>query len=394
MKFARYLQDTQTPEWKKAYIDYRGLKKRIAAIRKAQQGIELIDSPASSQDELPLEATRQSDAHSETASLHAVDRISPPAIPQVPDHGVAETSATSAPAVPGLTRRQSMRGRRPSFARGMSISSFRRGHNRSLSSRTTNSPMTTHAKPLAALPLQELLPELSSHEFEFFAMLDAQLDKVESFYIAREKEMLARGKLLQEQLSELNDHRELILKKHPKSAWSSGIAATIRSKFTPEIPNRSKGPVESDPEEAKEETKKTPPISRDQNRGWNVGFARSSITRMVRSSSNKDKDSDEDPVEETKGNVGKRSVALSADPDNYLYAKKKLKKAVLEFYRGLEVLHNYRVLNITGFRKALKKFEKVTKIPVQNQYMSEKIDKSAFASDKAIRNMMKDMEDV
>jgi len=34
----------------------------------------------------------------------------------------------------------------------------------------------------------------------------------------------------------------------------------------------------------------------------------------------------------------------------------------IDFNSGLEVLHNYRVLNITGFRKALKKFEKVTKV--------------------------------
>jgi len=37
-------------------------------------------------------------------------------------------------------------------------------------------------------------------------MLDAQLDKVEAFYIAREDEMIRRGRLLQLQLNELNDH--------------------------------------------------------------------------------------------------------------------------------------------------------------------------------------------
>jgi hypothetical protein len=64
---------------------------------------------------------------------------------------------------------------------------------------------------------------------------------------------------------------------------------------------------------------------------------------------------------------------FAADPDTYLYAKRKLKKAVTEHYRGLELLHNYRILNLTGFRKALKKFEKVTRIAVQNQYMAEKV---------------------
>ena len=40
-------------------------------------------------------------------------------------------------------------------------------------------------------------------------MLDTQLDKIETFYLAREKEMLSRGQLLQLQLRELDDHRKL-----------------------------------------------------------------------------------------------------------------------------------------------------------------------------------------
>jgi len=50
------------------------------------------------------------------------------------------------------------------------------------------------------------------------------------------------------------------------------------------------------------------------------------------------------------------------DPDDYTLAKKELKTAILEFYRGIELLNDYRVLNETGFRKALKKFDKYTRV--------------------------------
>jgi SPX domain protein involved in polyphosphate accumulation len=34
MKFAKYLESESIPEWRKAYINYKGLKKRLKAIEK------------------------------------------------------------------------------------------------------------------------------------------------------------------------------------------------------------------------------------------------------------------------------------------------------------------------------------------------------------------------
>ncbi|KAI0066845.1 hypothetical protein BV25DRAFT_1250019 [Artomyces pyxidatus] len=55
MKFARYLDDAQTPEWKKAYIDYHGLKKRIAAIRRAREELNREKAQQSETDDTEVE---------------------------------------------------------------------------------------------------------------------------------------------------------------------------------------------------------------------------------------------------------------------------------------------------------------------------------------------------
>jgi len=63
---------------------------------------------------------------------------------------------------------------------------------------------------VAALPLSELLAHLTPQEKSFFDYIDAQLDKIELFYMNREKELLVRTETLREQLSELQNHREFV----------------------------------------------------------------------------------------------------------------------------------------------------------------------------------------
>jgi hypothetical protein len=61
--------------------------------------------------------------------------------------------------------------------------------------------------PSANLPLHKIINQLTPQELAFFSMIDAQLNKVESFYLAREKEMVARSFVLLNQLEDLKDHR-------------------------------------------------------------------------------------------------------------------------------------------------------------------------------------------
>lgn len=63
---------------------------------------------------------------------------------------------------------------------------------------------------MGALPLHAVLEELGPLEADFFAYLDSQLEKVESFYSSREKELVVRTQSLQDQMRELQNHKKLI----------------------------------------------------------------------------------------------------------------------------------------------------------------------------------------
>ncbi|RDB30619.1 SPX and EXS domain-containing protein 3 [Hypsizygus marmoreus] len=375
MKFARYLQDTQTPEWKKAYIDYRGLKKRISAIRKAQEG--LSESPSEAEDDQVSNASfhdPQLDAQMSSLVKPSLDLgLGPPQAPPTDSEALRQLKRTPKDSIDQPRRSSASRGRSPSLAHVKSITSFRRGRAQTTSSRW-GSGQSRPTNPLAALPLHDLLNQLSSTELAFFTTLDAELEKIETFYLAREAEMQARTKMLHEQLDELNDHKKLVQAAHPHSqtSWSSALVTNIKDKL--KVRRAGNGVLPQRPDSIE-----------------------LSSHRMSLGSGSLDKGKEREHDEEGKNmgdekHLSGKHVVLSTDPEDYLYAKKKLKKAVLEHYRGLEVLHNYRILNLTGFRKALKKFEKTTKIPAQQQYMTERIEKSAFASDKTVRNMMAEME--
>ncbi|KAJ7185647.1 SPX domain-containing protein [Mycena filopes] len=216
-------------------------------------------------------------------------------------------------------------------------------------------PLRQH--PYSVLSLNALIPLLSPQELAFFAALDNELQKVEAFYVDREKAMKIRTRDLAAQLRELTAHRKLFDAAHtePSAPWSwspAGILGFIRR-----LPAFIRGTEQS---------------AADNVPAASVGVDAPSIKNEEQTGTERGQD--------------------HLDPKAYAYARRKLKKAVLEHYRGLEMLHNYRVLNIYGFRRVLNKFEKATKIPAQRAYMEEKVEKSAFSSDETLRTMMDEMQ--
>ncbi|KAI0701367.1 SPX domain-containing protein [Cytidiella melzeri] len=277
-----------------------------------------------------------------------------------------------------------------------------------------------------SIPLKDLIPALTRVQKAFFEKLDSELDKVETFYVEREKDMRTRTTVLKSQLHELQEHRRVFHQaeqaNHP---WFTMRQSKIlRNPYHLLDKNLSKR--RSYKAQSESPPRRQPEVSENNTMEEMTGSPRlkSPFQHLENSENGTLKDSQANGSNSTSasGASGAEDVpkgwqkvhhsfrthavtnklgpqthpngASKYDPDEYVHAKKSLKKAVLECYRGLEVLENYRTLNLIGFRKALKKFEKTTGIPAQQAYFMEKIEPSAFSSGVAVQGMVNQMEEL
>lgn len=337
MKFARYLEETQIPEWKKAYINYRALKKHIANI-KDQHARE----PANARIDLELPAVVfQPD-------IFSVIDISPEqdVLPLKNPRYMSECSSFSLTKVPSIFSQDS--GAKESDMtrhRSNRLSLMNKVQNRL--SMNMAQTFGHHAQKSSTVTVAELLRSLHGQHRHFFEILDFELKKIESFYLNREKEAKARFSVLKQQLAELEDSRRSRAshpdyKQHERTLPSPSPSISRVRSWLNNFPSRDRSGVQ-------------------------LGFLFMSVN-----------------------DKGKADLAT----DEYIRSKKKLKRTVIEFYRTLEVLDNYRTLNTIGFNKALKKFEKVTSITARDAYVREKIEPSAFASPETVKGMIKETEEL
>ncbi|RYP34323.1 hypothetical protein DL767_004317 [Monosporascus sp. MG133] len=226
-------------------------------------------------------------------------------------------------------------------------------HNRPSSSRlrrlfTATQPITRTESARYDVDMQAL-DTVRQREREFFDFLDSELDKVESFYHQKEEQAGLRLAALREQLHEMKNRRvrELAWAKHRKEQrngsadsndgkasghdHSQGLFNPIKSKLFRPSPNS----------KALSAMPMTPVI----------GGTRFDASRDY-------------------------TKKAQSDDVPYRTAKRKLKLALEEFYRGLELLKAYTLLNRTAFRKLNKKYDKAANARPAYRYMNEKVNKA------------------
>ncbi|KAF9787898.1 SPX domain-containing protein [Thelephora terrestris] len=178
MKFARYIEDTQVPEWKRAYIDYRGLKKLISTVSKQQEREDRRYRSSLYPDTPPrahiVQFPTTVGCSDKGEALRWSSKYSPAFLSWI---------GQSYPALEKPTEKAFSDLFDPTFS------------------------VTSHTKTLCT-PMQELPPKVSEAEMEFLVKLDAELEKVDTFYLDREKEVKEMLIELKRQLQGLKDHQK------------------------------------------------------------------------------------------------------------------------------------------------------------------------------------------
>lgn len=250
---------------------------------------------------------------------------------------------------------------------------------------TLPSPRLPTSSPRAAArtagSFHDVYEEMEPDEQAFFDLLMRELDKVETFYIAREREAVRRHVELKDQLTVLAEHRKIYHELYPEglTEWEASIGRIVPGARRPvslghraaqklhiRLPfARTETATDKGANGLKNgETKPPPPI---QVNGHNGGRMKQDLNAL-REAMIADKDH------------------KTYSPERYTKHKRELRTACQDFYRHLERIKNYRVrlkprqslsartdsqiLNMTGFRKALKKFEKLTKVSQMHLLLS------------------------
>jgi hypothetical protein len=264
---------------------------------------------------------------------------------------------------------------------------------------------------------EEALIELVQSTFDkqeqmFFHALDAELDRIVDFYVSHEADMAKRYEMLARQLEELAEHRRSYKATHTpqQEHWSdlsqrfSHLVAPISqpAQTLKRASVQLKRRDEKSPSRAPVKDSASAPISK-----VGIGSSSSPAPGLAESADEGDRRraaalskmlnvyggalSESEDAELRNAN---RLAALSHDPERYKAARKKLKTAVLEFYRGLEILKNYKVLNRTGFAKILKKFEKTTEVHCADAYYHSKVAPSVLVSSETVEKLLKGTEEI
>lgn len=344
MKFGESLNESLVPEWKEQYVDYKAGKK---IIKKVTQLYEEINGRKTS-DVTPLLNPLDAD----TNYVHDVPEED---LGELAIYNHTETNAR---------RRQSI-------------------FNLSMKSAKNKKE------------------DYYNERANFTTWVNEELEMVNRFYVEKEKEIYERFLVLEDQFYQLKEHRLQMSKrqledahhaKNPVNVNVTGWYAELRRRLLPvaryEFPSlpsatflekwKSKknklDDVRMSTNVAADEIEYYPNLRENRIRNGDL----ISDTDDLLIGSNQDNVLQQRPSSEQRTRMNRRDYVVKKKFDvPYFYARKQLKRALIEHYRSISLLKSYRVLNRTALRKITKKFDKAILAKISKDFM-DKVDKEAY----------------
>ena len=226
--------------------------------------------------------------------------------------------------------------------------------------------------------------EVDFRQADFFNFLESELDMVESFYKQKEDEATERLKVIRDQLHIMRDRRiEELMQAHRDK---------LDRKRTGPDGEPLDHPSGSDEEGSKgkggffdKSWLKAIDKALEAAKTWRIGRKTKVMETMTTPNH-----------PEAMGNNWNRDYVRRITVTNipYRVAKRKLKLAMQEFYRGLELLKSYALLNRTAFRKINKKYDKALNVRPPLRFMNEKVNKAWFVQSSLLDGLIRDVEDL
>ncbi|KAI6829581.1 hypothetical protein KC340_g7248 [Hortaea werneckii] len=255
----------------------------------------------------------------------------------------------------------------------------------------------------------EAYRELEFRQTEFFRFLDSELQKIESFYEEKERAARERMSVLREQLHIMRDRRleDILAAQARNPERNKAVPAHLRSNGAPRtaagIADDIQVPMTSALENGNAELDKKKAYRRAHPLKASFDMTRETLERYRTGRLGK--------TSKAMGDLGTprgltaqqrlehhrdyvRRNGAHTDPP-YRTAKRKLKVAMAEFYRGLELLKGYAMLNRTAFRKIGKKFDKTgVTSGTGKEYVASHVNTAPFVQSGTLDELLLEVEDL
>lgn len=245
----------------------------------------------------------------------------------------------------------------------------------------------------------EAYREVDFRQSDFFNFLDQELTKVSNFYVSKEEEAVERLNALREQLHIMREARleEIIMESRARHQYAPSQSNGKSHAEDGRIAMNGDGDLKNKHLSTKDLV--GGPIKKS------FDLAGEALERIRRGH-----------VGKTSKMMGELGTPTFGEPPNadyearqrgdyvrrpikdvsYRSAKRKMKNALTEYYRGLELVKSFGLLNHTAFRKTLKKYNKGMKAVGgrTTSYLEDQVQQAYFVKSQKIDELLETTEDL